>query len=111
MKRHIVNTPTPRARQVYKQACVDYRKIWPLAVQPDRMSSVTFTHEEVVVLRYILQSWPTATIFAPLVKRVIEKIGPMGLNNVCPHCGNGSDDKMTECSQWGHSVPNSVEEL
>jgi hypothetical protein len=49
------------------------------------MPSVTFTHEEVVVLRYILQnsrggSWPLAWD-GPLVKRVIEKIGPMGLNS------------------------------
>jgi hypothetical protein len=53
--------------------------------QNPEMPSVTFTHEEVVVLRYILQNarganWPLAWD-GPLVKRVIEKIGPTGLNS------------------------------
>jgi hypothetical protein len=51
------------------------------------MPDTTFTWEEVVVLRYILQNardgarWPIAWS-SPIVKRVIEKIGPIGLNSL-----------------------------
>ncbi len=50
------------------------------------MPDTIFTWEEVCVLRYILQNAQGGKIpiawDSPLVKRVIEKIGPTGLDSI-----------------------------